>query len=122
MGHIAQICEGQHEYGASQDGGEGQGTKAVFANFALFRLRDDPESRLRVLLNKLVGGDSNERAAIGGLFSDYFDGTKDSPYIGLISQFSSKGDDFAQRTVARALAHFPHNDQALEFGDSRFEK
>jgi hypothetical protein len=91
-----------------------KGTKSVFACFVLFRIRDNPELRLRAVMDKLVGGEHLDKVAAAHLLVDGLDRQDDSPYAPLIAEYLSKGEYISQHGVAMALLHFPDSDQALE--------
>jgi hypothetical protein len=78
-----------------------------YANFALFRLRDEPEARLSCLLRRLQEREFSKRWVIEKLLATELDPQDDLEYLPVIYDYLS-AEDARLRTVARhVFERFP---------------
>jgi hypothetical protein len=83
---------------------EGTPIRAIYASWALFRLRDEPERRITYLLEMNLTGGESEQTIIRKLLYDYFDPKADADFLPVIARYTRKGDEYGQETLARTMA------------------
>jgi hypothetical protein len=90
----------------------GEGLRAVYSNFALFRLRDEPEKRLVALLDRLEAGNRYEAFAITMLFYYDIEPAADAAFVDVFKRYLSSENPDVRDAVRVALGQLP------DYGDT----
>jgi len=111
---ILDMVHGDDDIEILKVSGNQGGTKAIYANFALFRLRVDTEYRLTYILNRLLHGDIYEKTAIRYLFLEDIDASDDRQYLWLFLEYIKYGDEFSNETINMAIGKISMNYELIE--------